>query len=251
MRFTVRRPPTGEVSPCCHRPSGGDVVQSALLRNTHTGLLGSSARSAGHRPHVKGLDPDRVETARDVSCDLFDPVLSPVGLTRFQLRDRLFRSCAPVGTPLAAREPLLQHLQPLGLTPGKTRDMQQLTGGQRRRYGRAAVDADHTAVVRTGDRVGDVDEGDMPAPGPIAGDPVRLDTIGHRPRQAKSHPSHLGHPYPTDAAVQPLNVMWFYRDLPKPFVHAGLAPRRASAPLRMGYLHGLKSRISSRRSDHE
>ena len=28
MRFTVRRPPNGEVSPCCHRPSGGDVACS-------------------------------------------------------------------------------------------------------------------------------------------------------------------------------------------------------------------------------
>ncbi len=28
MRFTVRRPPNGEVSPCGHRPSGGDVACS-------------------------------------------------------------------------------------------------------------------------------------------------------------------------------------------------------------------------------
>jgi len=28
LRFTVRRPPTGEVSPCSHRPSGGDVACS-------------------------------------------------------------------------------------------------------------------------------------------------------------------------------------------------------------------------------
>ena len=26
MRFTVRRPDSAEVSPCCHRPSGGDVA---------------------------------------------------------------------------------------------------------------------------------------------------------------------------------------------------------------------------------
>jgi hypothetical protein len=28
LRFTVRRPPTGAVSPCSHRPSGGDVACS-------------------------------------------------------------------------------------------------------------------------------------------------------------------------------------------------------------------------------
>src|SRR5277367_6689040 len=26
LRFTVRRPASAEVSPCCHRPSGGDVA---------------------------------------------------------------------------------------------------------------------------------------------------------------------------------------------------------------------------------
>jgi hypothetical protein len=28
LRFTVRRPASAEVSPCCHRPSGGDGVCS-------------------------------------------------------------------------------------------------------------------------------------------------------------------------------------------------------------------------------
>ena len=160
MRFTVRRPPIGEVSTCGHRPSGGDVlcsvdvgvapagsaglalenrlalavagsdvparraslrriggrdlldptvglvlqargeqpptaatdrpVQSALLSNTHTRLLDSSPRSAGHRPHVEGFDPDRVEAARNFSGGFLDPVLAPVGLTGLQFRDRRF-----------------------------------------------------------------------------------------------------------------------------------------------------------------
>ena len=170
MRFTVRRPPTGEVSPCGHRPSGGDVacsvdvgvapssgagfalenrlalavpgsdvpargaslrricgrdlldptvslvlqtrgeqpptatadrpVQPAFLSNAHTRLLDSSPRSAGHRPHVKCFDPDRVEAARNVSGGFLDPVLAPVGLTGFQLRDRPFRLVAAVGAAL-------------------------------------------------------------------------------------------------------------------------------------------------------
>ena len=187
MRFTVRRPPIGEVSPCGHRPSGGDVacsvdvgvaptgragfaledrlalavpggdvpargaslrriggrdlldptvglvpqtrgeqpptaaadrpVQPALLRNANTGPLHGSPHSAGHRPHVKGFDPDRVEAASNVSRELFDPVLAPVGLARFQLRDRPFRSRAPGGATRGPGEPLLQHRQPLRLTP--------------------------------------------------------------------------------------------------------------------------------------
>ena len=191
MRFTVRRPPSGEVSPCCHRPSGGDIacsvdvgvaptssagfaledrlalavpgsdvptrgaslrrirsrdlldptvslvlqtrgeqpptaaadrpVQPTLLRNTHTGLLDSSARRAGHRPHVKGFDPDRVETASNISGDLLDPVLAPIGLTRLQFRDRPSCSHAPIRATLSPGEPLLQHRQPLRLTRGSDR----------------------------------------------------------------------------------------------------------------------------------
>jgi hypothetical protein len=30
LRFTVRRPASAEVSPCCHRPSGGDVAYSVV-----------------------------------------------------------------------------------------------------------------------------------------------------------------------------------------------------------------------------
>ncbi len=182
LRFTVRRPPIGEVSPCCHRPSGGDVacgvdvgvapagsagfaledrlalavfgsdvpargaslrrirgrdlldptislvlqtrgeqspaaapdgpVQSAFLSNANTGLLDSSPRAAGHRPHVKGFDPDRVESARNVSGGFFDPVLAPIDLTGLQFRDRPFGSRAPVGATLGPRESLLQGPSP-------------------------------------------------------------------------------------------------------------------------------------------
>lgn len=40
MRFTVRRPPTGEVSPCCHRPSGGDVSCSVDIGVAPSGIAG-------------------------------------------------------------------------------------------------------------------------------------------------------------------------------------------------------------------
>ena len=298
MRFTVRRPPTGEVSPCGHRPSGGNVacsvdvgvapsssagfalenrlalavpgcdmpacgaslrrvrgrhllhpaqrlvlqtrdeqtpaasadrpVEPTFLSDAHTGLLDSSPRSAGHRPHVKCFDPDRVEAASDISGGFFDPVLAPVGLTGFQFRDRPFRSCAPVGATLGPGEPLLQHLQPFRLTPGQSGCVQQFAGRQRRRHGNATVDAHDAPIARPADRSGDVGERDMPAAGPITGNPVGLDTLWHRPRQAKPHPAHLGHPHPTEAPVEPHDVMRFDRDLPKSFVHTGFTPRRAT-----------------------
>ena len=180
VRFTVRGLPTGEVSPCGHRPSGGDVacsvdvgvapssgagfalenrlaltvprsdmpapgaslrrvrsrslldpaqslvlqtrgektpttsadraVKPPFLSHSRTGLLDSSARRPGHRTHVKGLDSDHVKPTREISGDFFDPVLAPVGRTRFQLRDRQFRAGAPVRATVGPGEPLLQHL---------------------------------------------------------------------------------------------------------------------------------------------
>ena len=298
MRFTVRRPPSGEVSPCGHRPSGGDVacsvdvgvapsgsagfaledrltlavsgcdvpacgatlrrvrgrdlldpakslvlqsrdkltpatsadraVEPTFLGDSRARLLDGAARGTDHRPHVKSLDSDHVESPREVGGRFLHPVLTPIPLAGFQLRDRPFRLLAAVGTARAAGQPPLQHLQPFGLTRAKTGCMQQFAGRQRGRHGNTAVDADHAAVARTGDRIGDVREGDMPAASPIPGNPVGLDTPWHRPRQTKSHPPDLRHPNPTEAAVQPLDVMRFHRDLSKPFVHNGFTPRRAA-----------------------
>jgi hypothetical protein len=309
LRFTVRRPPSGEVSPCGHRPSGGDVacsvhvgvappssaglalenrlaltvpgsdvpargaslrrirgrnlldptvslvlqtrgekpptaaadspVEPTLLSNAHTGLFDRSPRGAGHRSHVKDFDPDRVEAARNVSGGLLDPVLAPIGLTRLQFRDRQFRSRAPVGATLGPGQPLLQHLQPRGLPPTQARGVQQFTGRQCRRHDNATVNTDHAAVTRTGDGVGDVGERDMPAASPIPGDPIGFDTLWHRPRQAESHPPNLGHPHPTETAVQPLHVTWSHRDLPKPLVHTSFTPRRATVRAGEEVAHGL------------
>ena len=191
-------------------------VQPALLRNAHTGLLKSSARGAGHRPHVEGFDPDRVETASKVSGGFFDPVLTPVSLTGLQFRDRPFRSTRAVGAALGPGEPLLQHRQPLRLTAGQSGCVQQLAGRQRRRHNHTTVDAHHAPIARPRDRSGDVGERDMPAAGTVTGNPVGLHTLWHRPRQPKPHPADLGHPHPTEAAVEPLDVTRFHRDLPKP-----------------------------------
>jgi hypothetical protein len=288
LRFTVRRPASAEVSPCCHRPPGGDVacsvhvgvarpgvagfalenrlaltvfgrdvparraslrrvrgwdlfdptvslvlqtrseqtptasartrgkVQTALLCHPLAGLPHSSPRSAGHRTQVKGFDADRIEAPRDVSGDLFDPILASVSLARFELRDRPLCASSPVGAALGASQSLLQHPQPPGLTATQARDVEQFTGRQCRRHRNTTIDTHHAALTRAGDRIRDVGERNMPAAGPITGDPIGL------------HPADLGHPHPTKPAVQPLGMMRFHRDLPESFMHTGFAPRRAA-----------------------
>ena len=309
LRFTVRRPPTGEVSPCGHRPPGGDVacsvnvgvarpcgagfalenrlaltisgsdvpargaslrrvrgqdlldptvslmlqtrgqqtptapadgpVKSALLGNAHARLLQGSSRRSGHRPHVKSLDSDRVETPRDVGRNLFDPVLASVSLTRFDLRDRAFRAGTPVGATLGARQSLLQHLQSFGLTPGQAGNAQQTSGRQRRRHCDATVDTDHAPLSWSSDGARDVGERDMPAAGPIAGDPVGAHAIRHRSRVPKAHPAHLGHPHPTKPAIQPFDVMPLHCNLSESLMHTAFTPPRAPVGSREEVPHGL------------
>src|SRR5262245_6041587 len=83
LRFTVCRPASAEVSPCCHRPSGGDVACSV-----HVGV----ARSRGAGYAVKNRlalavlarhMPTRGASLRRVcGRDLLDPTASLVLQTR-------------------------------------------------------------------------------------------------------------------------------------------------------------------------
>ena len=66
----------------------------------------------------------------------------------------------------------------------------------------------------------------MPAARSITCDPVGLHTVGNRPRETEAHPADLGHPYPAEAAVQPLDVMRFHSDLAESLMHTSFAPRR-------------------------
>jgi hypothetical protein len=297
LRFTVRRPASAEVSPCCHRPSGGDVacsvhvgvarprvagfalenrlaltvfgrdvpayaaslrrvrgrdlldpttslvlqtrgeqtpsasadapVQAALLRHPLTRPLDGTPRTAGHRTHVKGFNPDRVEAPRNVRGGLLDPILASVSLPRLQLGDRVLRASSTIGATFGAGKPLLQHLQPLGLTAAQARGVQQFTGRQRCRHHHTTVDTHHAAITRTRDRLRDVGERDMPSAGPITADSIGLHSCRDRPRPAEAHPADFGHPYPSEPAVQTLHVTSFHRNLPEPLVCTGFAPRRA------------------------
>jgi hypothetical protein len=198
LRFTVHRPPTGEVSPCSHRPSGGDVACSV------------------------------------------DVGVAPPGIAGFALENRLALPVSGGDVPARATgQPLLQRLQPLGLTRRETRRVKQLAGRQCGGYGNTAVDANHAAVTGAGDRVGNMCERDMPAASPITSNPVGLHTHRHRTRQAKPHPPNLRHPDPTRAPVQRFDLMRLHSDLPKPFMHTGFAPLRLAMCVIEEALHGL------------
>ena len=309
MRFTVHRPPNGEVSLCWHRPSGGDVacrvhvgvarprsagdalehrlalavlgcdmptgaaslrrersrdpldaprsfpvepsnqpaptltkdraVEATLLGHSTAGLVNGAASRAGHRPHIKVFHPNGVKPAREIGSNLLHPVASPVYLARFDSGDRQFGALSPVGATLGPRKPLLQPAQPDAFTGCQARGMQQLPGRQRHRHRHAAVDADYAAILRSGDRVRDVRERNVPAPGPIPRHAVRLHARGHGPRPAESDPSDLGHPHPSITPIEPFNMVRPQPDLPEAFMHASLAPRWTKMGAGKEVSHGL------------
>ena len=110
----------------------------------------------------------------------------------------------------------------------KARNTQQLPVGQRHRYRHAAIHTNNAGVTGSRDRFGDGCKSDVPTPRSIQSDSVRLHRGGDGAGPPKPHPPDLGYPYLAVAAAQPLDVARFESDLPKSFMGAGLAPRRAT-----------------------
>ncbi len=298
MGFTVRRLASAEVSPCCHRPSGGDVacgvhvsiarartagdalenrlafavvrrdmpagraslrrvrgsdefesprcfvlelghqqspalaadltVEAAFLRDIGARAFTSTTRRPGHRSHIQILDADGVEAARHIGGGLFHPVMAAIRFPSAHPGDGHLGSCAPVRSALRPGQTLLQSVQSLGFTSTKVGGVQQFPGGQRSRYSHAAINTNDAAVIGSWDSFGNGGKSDVPPPGTIQSDAVRLYRVGDVAGPAEPQPTDFRNPYPPIAAAEPLEVAGFDADLPKPFVLAGLASRRAT-----------------------
>ena len=295
MRFTVHRPPNGEVSLCWYRPSGGDVaggvdvgVARPALQATQekTAWLlrfsGAMCPQAEHRCEVyaagaRSIRPGFVvESGNQPPCLTADARLRPLfcatrtpgwsivpravrviartssASTRI-VSNRRARSVVVFSTQSrrrSASRALSFAIASLArcrrLEPGLARARLRCRRRSRIRspgvrQGRAAA-RQWTAPPtppprgrhrrccgrRSGDRVGDVREGDMPAPSPISTDAIGLHACGYGSGAAEAEVAHLGHPYLPVAAVDFLNMARVEPDLPEAFVHASLAPRRAA-----------------------
>ena len=298
MRFTVRRPATTEVSPCCHRPSGGDVacgvdvsiagpgtaggalenrlalavfgrdvpalgaslrrircgddvnppgglvlqsghqqspplatdlaVDAAFLRDAGTRVFTGAAPRAGHRAHLQVFDADGVEAAGQIGGGFFYPIAAAICFAGAHLRDVQLGSCAPGGSALRPGQAPLQSAEPFGFARAKAWSAQQLPAGQGNRDRHAAVHTNDAAVAGSCDSVGDGSESDVPTPRPIEGDSVGLHGVGDGARPAELHPTELGYPDLSIAAVQPGEVARFDSDLPESLMLAGLTSGRAT-----------------------
>ena len=117
--------------------------------------------------------------------------------------------------------------------------MEQLTRRQRRRDRDTTIDTDHAAISRPRDRIGDVRESDMPTTGPVPSNAIGLHAGRHRPTPPKSDPPDFGGPHSAVAAVELFDVLRLEPDLPEPFIHACLAPRRPTMSAAEKITHSL------------
>ncbi len=295
MRFTVHRPPSGEVSLCWHRPSGGDVacrvhigitrprpardaredrlalavlgrdmpagtaplrrvrgwddfhaprslkvepgnqptppltpnraVETPLLRHPNAWMCNRAAGRAGHRPHVQILHPNGVESAGQIGRGFFHPVASAICFASFKSGNRQLGAASTARAALGTRKALLQPAQPDPFTGCQARHVQQLPGGQCHRYHYPTVNADHTAIGWACDRLGNVRERNVPAPGAVKRDAVRLRMRGHGLGPAEANPSDLRHPHPPTSSVELFDMLRLNADLAEAFMYAGLTPR--------------------------
>jgi hypothetical protein len=298
LRFTVRRPASAEVSPCCHRPSGGDIACGvhvsmararaagdalenrlalavfrrdvsagrASLRRVRSGnrfepsrsfvlepgnqqspalalnlaveapflpdvcprAFMSAARRSAHGTHLQILDTDGVEAARHIGGGLFGPVAATICLAGAHPGNGQLGSCPSVRSASRPGQTLLQSAQSLGFTSTKARNTQQLAGGQRHRHRHAAVNANDAPVIGPWNRSGDGGKSDVPAPRSIQIDAVGLHGVGDVAGPAEPHPTDFRYPYLPVSAAQPPCMTGFESDLAKPFMPAGLTPRRAT-----------------------
>ncbi len=113
MRFTVRRPASAEVSPCCHRPSGGDIACSVHVGVARTRVAGLALEN-GLALTVSGSDvPAHAASLRRVrGRDLLDPTRGFVLQTRSEQAPTAARD-SPVQTAFLCNTPTrLLHRSP-------------------------------------------------------------------------------------------------------------------------------------------
>ena len=167
------------------------TIESCLGKDIPARCVDGSSRRARHLADLEILDPNQVESARDVGARLFGPVLTPVRLASAHPGDGQPQSVATVRSQASASEPTFQVMKPLTLLRGQTGSMQQLASRQGRRYYDAPVNAYGHVVTRRRNRLGNYGEGDMPAPGPVTRHSVRPHVSRHDTGPAETHPSGL------------------------------------------------------------
>ena len=104
MRFTVRRPATAEVSPCCHRPSGGDVACGVHVGVARARVAGDTLEDRLALAVFRRDVPAVRASLRRIRCR--DEFQSPLGL----VLQPGHQQSPPVAADLAVETPFLRDI---------------------------------------------------------------------------------------------------------------------------------------------
>jgi hypothetical protein len=202
-------------------------VEATFGTNPLTRFLKSPSRRARHVFDLEVFDSDKLESACEVCRNLLNPVLTPVSLASAQPGDGVLPSCAAGRSPHCSREAALQPTHAPLLTCGQTRNGEEFSCRQSRRYGHTSVNSYDSAISGRGNWIGDQGEREMPTAGAIHRYAVGLRLLRYWAGPAEPHPSGLWHPDLPCSAAQSPNLLWRDRDDPEPLIPPRLTPRRA------------------------
>jgi hypothetical protein len=214
-------------------------VESSLGCYAPSWIVSRSSSRTDHGPNVQILNPDYVESLRDVSGGLLGPVPPAIRLARLQARNRPFYRGAPIRTGVCPSEPPLKAPQPSLLAGPQATYIDHLACRQRRADNNAPVNAYYFAVGRRRHRVRNPGKSDMPALSAVACDPEGLRALRNWTGPAKPNPAHLGNADFTSFASQAANITRLERNDPEPFVPTSFAPRRPAVRSRHEIGHRL------------
>jgi len=221
--------------------AGQDLsVKSSLLPDIRSRCGTRALGRASHVGDPKVLDPDDVETPRQVRGDLLTPVLPHVSLTCVQPSDGGPHLDAAPGARLAAGQSALQQDDsPLALR-GQPGHGQQFPSGQSCGRGDAPVYSHDFVIAGPRNGSGDGGERDVPAASSVEGDAVGLHSIGNGTRPSEPYPSNLGHSHDTNVAGQPTDALRPKSDNPEALMTPGLAPCWSPVSPSKEVLHRLR-----------
>jgi len=202
-------------------------VQTGLAANARSRLFVGTSRRPCHLRDPQVLHSDQIEPSGECCSRLLYPVVSSVDSPSDQPGDGVIRPTPSVRAGLGPSQPPLQKRKPSDLLRTRLGRLEEFTCGKCRRHPHATIDTDDCIVPRRGDDGRDCGEGNMPPPGSVKGDSVRLGSWGLS-TPSELDPADLRHAYGARIPAQTFDMMRAQRDDPESLGPSRFPPGRST-----------------------
>jgi len=213
-------------------------VQPGLLPDVFSRIFGGSPSRASHAPDAEIFDTDHIELTRQFGGGLLHPVSACIRLARLKAGDGQLHLGAAARAAPGARQLALKRTEPTLPRRAEPGNPQKLTSGQRRTDRHATVDAYHLARTRSGNRLGNQGERDMPAARPVPGHPIGL-RRGHCAGPTKPYPACFRDPQLAGLAGKPSHVPGLHCHDTETLIAPRFPPCEPAVSSREEVSHGL------------